>query len=97
HHTFFEMLGNFSFGDYFKRDAIRYAWEFLTKDLELPLERLWFTVFAGADDEAAAFWVENGVTPDRLLRFGRKENFWLMGDTGPCGPDSEIHIYIGDD
>jgi alanyl-tRNA synthetase len=102
HHTFFEMLGNFSFGDYFKRDAIRYAWEFLTKDLELPLERLWFTVFAGddevpADDEAAALWVENGAAPDRVLRFGRKDNFWLMGDTGPCGPCSEITFYIGDE
>jgi alanyl-tRNA synthetase len=102
HHTFFEMLGNFSFGDYFKRDAIRYAWELLTKGFELPTERLWFTVFAGdaevpADDEAAGLWVETGAAPERVLRFGRAENFWLMGDTGPCGPDSEIHIYIGDD
>ncbi|HVC79099.1 MAG TPA: alanine--tRNA ligase [Chloroflexota bacterium] len=102
HHTFFEMLGNFSFGDYFKRDAIRYAWQLLTEEFSLPIERLWFTVFAGddevpADEDAARLWVETGAAPDRVLRFGRKENFWLMGDTGPCGPDSEIHIYIGDD
>ncbi len=102
HHTFFEMLGNFSFGDYFKREAIRYAWELLTAGFELPIERLWFTVFEGddevpADEEAAALWVETGAAADRVLRFGRKDNFWLMGDTGPCGPSSEITIYIGDD
>ncbi|HVA89758.1 MAG TPA: alanine--tRNA ligase [Chloroflexota bacterium] len=102
HHTFFEMLGNFSFGDYFKRDAIRYAWQLLTEEFGLPIERLWFTVFAGddevpADDDAARLWVETGAPPDRVLRFGRKDNFWLMGDTGPCGPCSEITIYIGDD
>ncbi len=95
HHTFFEMLGNFSFGDYFKREAIQYAWEFLTKELRLPVERLWFTVFTD-DDEAAALWVEAGADPSRVLRFGEKDNFWSMGDTGPCGPCSEIHYYQGD-
>jgi alanyl-tRNA synthetase len=102
HHTFFEMLGNFSFGDYFKREAIQYAWQLLTEVFELPVERLWFTVFEGddevpADDEAARYWIETGAAPDRVLRFGRKDNFWVMGDTGPCGPCSEITIYIGDD
>ncbi len=102
HHTFFEMLGNFSFGDYFKRDAIRMAWELLTKEFELPVERLWFTVFAGdeqvpADEEAERYWIETGAAPDRVLRFGRKDNFWVMGDTGPCGPCSEITMYIGED
>jgi alanyl-tRNA synthetase len=102
HHTFFEMLGNFSFGDYFKQDAIRFAWEFLTTDLALPVERLWFTVFAGSaqvppDEEAERLWIETGAAPDRVLRFGEKDNFWVMGDTGPCGPCSEITIYIGDD
>jgi alanyl-tRNA synthetase len=102
HHTFFEMLGNFSFGDYFKRDAIHYAWQLLTEVLELPVERLWFTVFEGddevpADEEAARHWIETGAAPERILRFGRKDNFWVMGDTGPCGPCSEITIYIGDD
>jgi alanyl-tRNA synthetase len=90
HHTFFEMLGNFSFGDYFKRDAIRYAWEFLTKTLGLPAERLWVTVFDD-DDEAAAIWLEEiKVDPKRFSRMGEKANFWAMGDTGPCGPCSEI-------
>ena len=102
HQTFFEMLGNFSFGDYFKREAIRLAWEFLTKELELPVERLWFTVFAGdetapADEEAERLWIEAGAASDRVLRFGAKDNFWMMGDTGPCGPNSEITIYIGED
>ncbi len=102
HHTFFEMLGNFSFGDYFKRDAIRYAWQLLTEVFELPVERLWFTVFEGddevpADEEAARYWMETGAAPERVLRFGRKDNFWVMGDAGPCGPCSEITIYIGDD
>jgi alanyl-tRNA synthetase len=90
HHTFFEMLGNFSFGDYFKRDAIAYAWEFLTQVLKLPEERLWVTVFE-EDDEAADIWLkEIGVSEQRFSRIGAKDNFWSMGDTGPCGPCSEI-------
>ena len=90
HHTFFEMLGNFSFGDYFKRDAIFYAWEFLTKVVGLPKERLWVTVFE-EDDEAADIWIKQiGVDPNRLSRIGAKDNFWSMGDTGPCGPCTEI-------
>ena len=90
HHTFFEMLGNFSFGDYFKREAIQYAWEFLTQVLELPEERLWVTVFE-EDDEAADIWLkEIGVSPERFSRIGAKDNFWSMGDTGPCGPCTEI-------
>lgn len=90
HHTFFEMLGNFSFGDYFKREAINYAWEFLTKDLGLPEDRLWVTVFED-DDEAANIWLkEVGVSEDRFGRIGAKDNFWSMGDTGPCGPCTEI-------
>ena len=102
HLTFFEMLGNFSFGDYFKAGAIEYAWELLTKVWKLDVERLWFTVFEGgdgvpADDEAAALWVKAGARPERVLRFGKKDNFWSMGDTGPCGPCSEIHYYRGDD
>ncbi len=95
HHTFFEMLGNFSFGDYFKEDAIRFAWEFLIGELHLPLERLWFTVYE-TDDEAATLWRKVGAPPERILRFGEKENYWAMGDTGPCGPCSEIHYYVGD-
>src|SRR5690606_7316946 len=83
HHTFFEMLGNFSFGDYFKRDAIKYAWEFLTEVLKLPKERLWVTAHI-SDDQAADIWVkEVGVSPDRILRLDA-DNFWQMGDTGPC-------------
>ena len=90
HHTFFEMLGNFSFGDYFKKDAIKLAWEFLTVDLGLPAERLWITVFED-DDEAADIWLNTiQVDPDRFSRLGSKDNFWAMGDTGPCGPCSEI-------
>jgi alanyl-tRNA synthetase len=90
HHTFFEMLGNFSFGDYFKRDAIRFAWEFLTQRLHIPANRLWVTVYQD-DDEAAEIWLkEIGVAPDRLSRCGEKDNFWSMGDTGPCGPCTEI-------
>jgi len=102
HQTFFEMLGNFSFGDYFKSEAIRMAWDLLTKEFGLPVERLWFTVFGGndlipADEEAEHFWIAAGAAPDRVLRFGEKDNFWVMGDTGPCGPCSEITVYIGDD
>ncbi|NJN16288.1 MAG: alanine--tRNA ligase, partial [Oscillochloris sp.] len=102
HQTFFEMLGNFSFGDYFKADAIRMAWQLLIEEFELPVERLWFTVFEGddeiaADDEAAQLWIDQGADPARVLRFGRKDNFWVMGDSGPCGPNSEITVYLGDD
>jgi alanyl-tRNA synthetase len=98
HHTFFEMLGNFSFGDYFKRDAIHYAWEFLTDVMQLPAEKLWVTVYKD-DDEAAMVWLEDiGIDPERFSRIGDKpggrpfesDNFWSMGDTGPCGPCSEI-------
>jgi alanyl-tRNA synthetase len=97
HHTFFEMLGNFSFGDYFKREAIQLAWEFLTKTLELPEERLWVTVFED-DDEAADIWLkEMKVDPERFTRMGEKDNFWAMGDTGPCGPCSEIFFDHGPD
>ena len=95
HHTFFEMLGNFSFGDYFKREAIAYAWEFLTKVLELPKEKLWVTVY-NDDDEAFALWEKaEGLLPGRIVRLGEKDNFWAMGDTGPCGPCSEIHYDQG--
>ncbi len=90
HHTFFEMLGNFSFGDYFKRDAIRFAWEFVTGTLKLDRDRLYVTVYKD-DDEAAALWEsEAGVDPKRITRLGESSNFWAMGDTGPCGPCSEI-------
>lgn len=90
HHTFFEMLGNFSFGDYFKREAIGYAWSFLTEVLKVPTEKLWVTVFTD-DDEAAQIWLkEIGVPADRIVRCDEKDNFWAMGDTGPCGPCTEI-------
>jgi alanyl-tRNA synthetase len=90
HHTFFEMLGNFSFGDYFKRNAIKFAWEFLTVTLAIPPEKLWVTVYA-EDDEAADIWIrEVGIEPARLTRIATMDNFWQMGDTGPCGPCSEI-------
>lgn len=96
HHTFFEMLGNFSFGDYFKPEAIRFAWQFLTEVLELPKERLWVTVHI-SDDEAADIWInEIGVSADRLSRLD-EDNFWQMGDTGPCGPCSEIFYDHGED
>ena len=90
HHTFFEMLGNFSFGDYFKRNAIQFAWEFLTVTLQIPQEKLWVTVYA-EDDEAADIWLnEVGIEPKRLIRIATNDNFWQMGETGPCGPCSEI-------
>lgn len=96
HHTFFEMLGNFSFGDYFKREAIQFAWEFLTKVLNLPEEKLWVTVHI-SDDEAADIWLkELGVSADRFSRLD-EDNFWQMGDTGPCGPSSEIFYDHGED
>ncbi len=96
HHTFFEMLGNFSFGDYFKREAIRFAWDFLTRELGLPEEKLWVTVFED-DDEAADIWLkEMGVSAERFSRMGEKDNFWAMGDTGPCGPCSEIFYDHGE-
>jgi len=95
HHTFFEMLGNFSFGDYFKKDAIHYAWDFLTKEIGLPPEKLWVSVFED-DDEAFALWEKVKDLPQgRIVRMGEKDNFWAMGDTGPCGPCSEIHIDQG--
>ena len=101
HQTFFEMLGNFSFGDYFKEDAIKFGWDFLVNELKLDPERMWFTVFGGdeevpADEEAAALWEKVGARPDRILRFGRKDNFWQMAETGPCGPNSEINYYLGE-
>jgi alanyl-tRNA synthetase len=103
HHTFFEMLGNWSFGDYFKDDAIVWAWQLLTETWGLPKDRLWVTVFGGdekdglpADLDAERIWIEKaGVSRERVLRFGRKDNFWEMGDTGPCGPCTEIHIDRG--
>ena len=97
HHTFFEMLGNFSFGDYFKEDAIRFAWNFVTQELKLPKDRLYVTVFR-EDDEAHALWQRvAGLDPSRIFRLGEKDNFWAMGDTGPCGPCSEIYVDQGED
>jgi alanyl-tRNA synthetase len=102
HLTFFEMLGNFSFGDYFKEDAIKFAWDFLINQMGLDKRRMWFSIYegdseVGADDEARALWEKVGARPERILPFGRKDNFWQMGDTGPCGPSSEIFYYLGDD
>ena len=94
HHTFFEMLGNFSFGDYFKEDAILFGWEFLTKTVGLDKDRMWVTVFRD-DDEADLLWKKMGVSPSRIVRCGEKDNFWQMGDTGPCGPCSELHFDQG--
>jgi len=95
HHTFFEMLGNWSFGDYYKKEAIVYAWKLLTDVWKIPKERLWATVF-NEDDEAAEFWKsETDISPDHILKYGKKDNFWEMGETGPCGPCSEIHYYSG--
>src|SRR6266404_6473379 len=97
HHTFFEMLGNFSFGDYFKAEAIAFAWEFLSRDLGLDRRRLAATVFTD-DDDAFGLWKKvAGFTDDRVLRLGEEDNFWAMGDTGPCGPCSEVHFHQGDD
>jgi alanyl-tRNA synthetase len=106
HHTFFEMLGNFSFGDYFKRDAIQFAWELVTDEkwMGIPKDRLYVTIFEGADspgwnvprdDEAEKFWIETGVAKDRIFEYGLKDNFWQMGETGPCGPCSEIFYDMG--
>jgi alanyl-tRNA synthetase len=102
HHTFFEMLGNFSFGDYFKREAIAFAWELVTSPewLGIPKERLYVTIFEGADgvprdDEAEGYWIEAGVPKERILEYGLKDNFWQMGETGPCGPCSEIFYDLG--
>lgn len=97
HHTLFEMLGNFSFGDYFKKDAITWAWDFCTKELKLPADKLWVTVYKD-DDEAADLWHQiAGLPYERIVRMGKKDNFWTMGDTGPCGPCSEIYIDQGED
>ena len=95
HHTFFEMLGNFSFGDYFKDDAIKFAWTFLTDILKLPKEKLFITIFEN-DDDAEAIWLKY-VDKNRIFRLGEKDNFWSMGDTGPCGPCSEILYDMGED
>ena len=101
HHTLFEMLGNFSFGDYFKEEAIVLAWQFLTRELDLRSERMWVTVFAGEgdlppDDEARTLWrTISGLPDERILSFGSKDNFWSMGDVGPCGPCTEIHVDLG--
>src|SRR5712691_11404170 len=101
HQTFFEMLGNFSFGDYFKEDATKFAWDLLVNEFKLDPKRMWFTVFegddeVGPDEDAEKFWEQVGAPRERVLRFGRKDNFWQMADTGPCGPCSEIHYYMGD-
>ncbi len=96
HHTFFEMLGNFSFGDYFKSEAIHFAWDFLTKELQIPAEKLWITVFE-EDQEAEQVWLKDiGIDPTRFSRIGAKDNFWSMGDVGPCGPCSEIFYDHGE-
>lgn len=97
HHTFFEMLGNWSFGDYYKSEAIQWAWELLTEIWKLPKERIWATVFR-TDDEAYELWKsKTDINPEHILKFDEKDNFWEMGETGPCGPCSEIHINLGDD
>jgi len=94
HHTFFEMLGNFSFGDYFKKDAIAFAWELLTRHYKIPQEKMRITVFRD-DDEAFDLWKAQGIRPDWIYRLGEKDNFWAMGDTGPCGPCTEIYYDWG--
>jgi alanyl-tRNA synthetase len=101
HQTFFEMLGNFSFGDYFKEDAIKFAWDLLVNEFKLDPARMWFSVYegddeVGPDEDAERFWEQVGAPRERILRFGKKDNFWQMGDTGPCGPCSELHYYMGD-
>lgn len=97
HHTFFEMLGNFSFGDYFKKEAIEFGWAFVTEELQFDPSRLWVTIFE-KDNEAHDLWVNHTpVPPERVVRLGEKDNFWAMGDTGPCGPCTEIHVYRGED
>ena len=97
HHTFFEMLGNWSFGDYYKKEAIQWAWELITVEWKLDKKRLWVTVYE-EDDEAFNLWVkETNISSDRVIRCGKKDNFWEMGETGPCGPCSEIHYYVGED
>ncbi|PIZ26828.1 MAG: alanine--tRNA ligase, partial [Chloroflexi bacterium CG_4_10_14_0_8_um_filter_46_9] len=97
HLTFFEMLGNFSVGDYFKKEAISWAWEFVTEWLKLPRERLWITIYLD-DDEAFDYWRQVGVPAQRILRFGEEDNFWgPTGDSGPCGPCSEIHYDLGEE
>lgn len=97
HHTFFEMLGNFSFGDYFKEKAIEYCWDFLTNELKLPKEKLWITIYKD-DDEAYEIWHKvTGYDENRILRLGEKDNFWQMGDVGPCGPCSEVHYDRGEE
>ena len=97
HHTFFEMLGNWSFGDYYKAEAIQWSWELFTGVWGLDKDRLWATVYE-EDDEAFTLWSEvTDIGPDRILRSGKKDNFWEMGETGPCGPCSEIHYFVGSD
>ena len=97
HHTFFEMLGNWSFGDYYKAEAIEWAWELLTEVWKLPKERLWATVYKDDDDSFELWRTKTDINPMHILKFGEKDNFWEMGDTGPCGPCSEVHINVGDD
>src|SRR5687767_9160510 len=102
HQTFFEMLGNFSFGDYFKEDAVKFAWDLLVNEFKLDPRRMWFTVYegdeqVGPDEDAEKFWHAVGSPKERILRFGRADNFWQMDETGPCGPCSEIHYYMGED
>src|SRR5688572_2016345 len=95
HHTFFEMLGNFSFGDYFKTDAIAFAWDLVTREFGLDPKRLWITVYE-QDDEAASIWNKQiGIPAQKIIRLGEKDNFWAMGDVGPCGPCSELHYDFG--
>src|SRR5215203_3727215 len=102
HQTFFEMLGNFSFGDYFKKEAIEFAWDLLLNEFKLEKNRLWFTYFEGDDEvppdhEARDLWIKMGAAPERVLPFSRKDNFWQMADTGPCGPNTEVNYYLGDE